>query len=171
MAWTGKMRLPGLSPRLRGNQVSAEFSITLERSIPAPAGEPYACFLHGHSVMVYPRACGGTLLPTNAKSIRHGLSPRLRGNPSISPCRLSVSGSIPAPAGEPQPRLRLQNWRRVYPRACGGTSYSTSHYAAATGLSPRLRGNLFVKRPTTIYYRSIPAPAGEPRCHYASLAV
>ena len=51
---------------------------------------------------------------------------------------------------------------RVYPRACGGTSTSTSHSGTPAGLSPRLRGNRHGATGQEQTVRSIPAPAGEP---------
>ena len=53
-----------------------------------------------------------------------------------------AEGSIPAHAGEPGPRIAPEEARRVYPRACGGTSTSTLLAASMAGLSPRMRGNL-----------------------------
>ena len=112
------------------------------RSIPAPAGEPYAHAAAKSTVEVYPRACGGTDRARHMGLVRPGLSPRLRGNLRPAPLGTKPRGSIPAPAGEP---LRvgcatMPTW--VYPRACGGT---VCRLASKT--SPR---------------RSIPAPAGEP---------
>ena len=134
------------------------------------------------SIWVYPRACGGTPPPGSPQTMKRGLSPRLRGNQ----LRLTRSderlGSIPAPAGEPQRRRRKKPWRRVYPRACGGTISSTPTSPTGCGLSPRLRGNqplgrltsrrdglsprlrgnLVSVEPLTGVEGSIPAPAGEP---------
>ena len=111
---------------------------------------------------VYPRACGGTIGGLIAAMIQMGLSPRVRGNPSqlrTSP----VSGrSIPARAGEPQMPTRNDWWRRVYPRACGGTTTGTLDAVACIGLSPRVRGNPPVRRHSDAPRRSIPARAGEP---------
>ena len=94
--------------------------------------------------MVYPRACGGTNAPYRINVYGAGLSPRLRGNPHAATTENATTGSIPAPAGEPQ------------------TSPNT--IATVTGLSPRLRGNP-VQHPILVMLRrdrSIPAPAGEP---------
>ena len=72
-------------------------------------------------------------------------------------------GSIPACAGEP-PDALLDGWRcPVYPRVCGGTDVRRRRRPTATGLSPRVRGNLHRKRPRLPDHRSIPACAGEPR--------
>ena len=73
--------LVGLSPRLRGNPRR------MDR-------------LH-RARWVYPRACGGTNAHAAAASTVTGLSPRLRGNLSGFSVVSRVSGSIPAPAGEP----------------------------------------------------------------------
>ena len=128
----------GLSPRLRGNAVPAVPATTELGSIPALAGErdakgwyfelaevyPRACggtfdlddsaLLDRFITRVYPRACGGTRDMSLAERTFWGLSPRLRGNASISPTYVSSRGSIPALAGERK---------------------------KAAGLSPRLRGN------------------------------
>ena len=117
-AWSGA---GGLSPRMRGNQTRASKHGGYQGSIPAYAGEPVRTgrgYVHNG---VYPRVCGGTLLPTSGKALLQGLSPRMRGNPRnsgrIHPC----GWSIPAYAGEPSANDDLQSALRVYPRVCGGT--------------------------------------------------
>ena len=70
----------GLSPRLRGNQLKTLDTDYVERSIPAPAGEPWTTRLTSYSPPVYPRACGGTTSRTMPTGPLRGLSPRLRGN-------------------------------------------------------------------------------------------
>ena len=50
----------GLSPRLRGNRLIAGLLHPIERSIPAPAGEPFQGAVGLAQRWVYPRACGGT---------------------------------------------------------------------------------------------------------------
>ena len=134
--------LTGLSPRLRGN----------------PPASPCT----NHPVPVYPRACGGTRSAGRSRQSMMGLSPRLRGNPHFRDAKLYPMGSIPAPAGEPSPGSRERRLDRVYPRACGGTLLHFCKWIAATGLSPRLRGNQLPFPLGLIYLRSIPAPAGEP---------
>ena len=51
---------------------------------------------------------------------------------------------------------------RVYPRVCGGTFPLIHRYHGTTGLSPRVRGNLYRVRRSRPISRSIPACAGEP---------
>ena len=152
----------GLSPRLRGNRGDDALGQPSPGSIPAPAGEPPATWLLRVLASVYPRACGGTRYRAMPAASVDGLSPRLRGNRERTQGPELISGSIPAPAGEPGighvGGLRSQ----VYPRACGGTLARRSSYPERRGLSPRLRGNPCVTTTATPQMRSIPAPAGEP---------
>ena len=111
---------------------------------------------------VYPRACGGTLNAEMPALPRHGLSPRLRGNPHLLVTGARLERSIPAPAGEPGRAAGPAPRRWVYPRACGGTPMFTGSDSEPSGLSPRLRGNLVGKDATVELWGSIPAPAGEP---------
>ena len=112
--------------------------------------------------MVYPRACGGTTSSSPVKAPVVGLSPRLRGNRAAVPAMRAPGRSIPAPAGEPREQHADTCPHRVYPRACGGTADSYYCNPGATGLSPRLRGNLGIVSHAGHKARSIPAPAGEP---------
>ena len=91
-----------------------------------------------------------------------GLSPRLRGNRSISPIFGYSERSIPAPAGEPAQKPFHHRPAQVYPRACGGTASVGLGALASGGLSPRLRGNRIGGPRRAGIWGSIPAPAGEP---------
>ena len=131
-------------------------------SIPACAGEPLLAFRLLRLVLVYPRVCGGTPMPRFCASRTSGLSPRVRGNlceRGLSDCPM---GSIPACAGEPQPRVRHQPHHRVYPRVCGGTFVRRHGDGRDHGLSPRVRGNRLAMFHLPMCQRSIPACAGEP---------
>ena len=70
----------GLSPRVRGNQVSDEDSSVGVGSIPACAGEPTHDGLRDAVKKVYPRVCGGTPRSVPNSASNRGLSPRVRGN-------------------------------------------------------------------------------------------
>ena len=50
----------GLSPRVRGNRMKAEWPVKSRGSIPASAGEPKPKPTSESSERVYPRECGGT---------------------------------------------------------------------------------------------------------------
>ena len=70
-----------------------------------------------------------------------GLSPRVRGNPFLGSKGHSISGSIPARAGEPLGGALTILILPVYPRACGGTYAGELVQNVVKGLSPRVRGN------------------------------
>ena len=91
---------------------------------------------------VYPRVCGGTILPPSMPSGAMGLSPRVRGNR--------------------MPHRTQRAIRRVYPRVCGGTRRPQGQAGVSRGLSPRVRGNRGTASPRRRIRRSIPACAGEP---------
>ena len=98
-----------------------------------------------------------------------GLSPRVRGN-LLSRCLSSaLAGSIPASAGQPSIFRNEGAGQRVYPRECGATLRHCHHEALELGLSPRVRGNLVPSRARAIFYRSIPASAGQPSRNESSL--
>ena len=174
---------------MRGNQGFRDIGREPTRSIPACAGEPTAASCWPLQWPVYPRVCGGTVLPCAFRYLISGLSPRVRGNPLPSNCVTLILRSIPACAGEPWPLQWPCRPLQVYPRVCGGTALHRIHFWAEPGLSPRVRGNpldvlgallLYGSIPRvrgnqygpayqTAPFRSIPACAGEPPCFVHSV--
>ena len=152
----------GLSPRGRGNRITRSWRPPCLRSIPAWAGEPVTSWVSPPSVSVYPRVGGGTNALVSMGHCLTALSPRGRGNPVSSICRMASRRSIPAWAGEPPHWDRILAGPRVYPRVGGGTERAEGNLLLGIGLSPRGRGN----RPNNPFQggsrRSIPAWAGEP---------
>jgi len=69
----------GLSPRMRGYQISEGAKEVHGRSIPADAGLPGGRRGDRGSLRVYPRGCGATVACGCAAPIVSGLSPRMRG--------------------------------------------------------------------------------------------
>ena len=125
--------------------------------------------------------CGGTDSSLCLRSLRYGLSPRVRGNPKGKLSKIGSAGSIPACAGEPAPppttgttarsipacagepfapSVPPTSLRTVYPRVCGGTSVCTTRARKLCGLSPRVRGNHEIVQMQVAPMRSIPACAG-----------
>ena len=175
----------GLSPRVRGNHLEYAYAGGKHGSIPACAGEPPGDGRRCRSGMVYPRVCGGTQLSCRkfrvvtvyprvcggtsclalSPSFKHGLSPRVRGNPVPAGKAQSGAGSIPACAGEPAGTRRRNRAPTVYPRVCGGTCCSGRRAQSPRGLSPRVRGNPGDDAVRLAVQRSIPACAGEPVCY------
>ena len=134
--------MPGLSPRVRGNQGAVGESQPGRRSIPACAGEPLYLIPCVCISTVYPRVCGGTPEKVDSSLVTEGLSP--------------------ACAGEPRPVPMFAPLASVYPRVCGGTNQYFYSVADGAGLSPRVRGNHSNFLPRSSPARSIPACAGEP---------
>ena len=111
---------------------------------------------------VYPRVCGGTPSTLINLSYHHGLSPRVRGNHGSVLRDHSITGSIPACAGEPHSMPAPAQEGGVYPRVCGGTIARARGETDDEGLSPRVRGNLPAMGTGRQGEGSIPACAGEP---------
>ena len=156
--------LPGLSPRVRGNQDTTNDDAENHRSIPACAGEPLTSRNAMATVRVYPRVCGGTRPGNATPADRKGLSPRVRGNPPAVAADTRTKRSIPACAGEPGIWSSWMKRIGVYPRVCGGTGEGIAGLAQNGGLSPRVRGNQPGQNAGCGLGWSIPACAGEPRC-------
>ena len=152
----------GLSPRVRGNPALPELETDIAGSIPACAGEPRRPDPSGSRRTVYPRVCGGTGRIPPAPGPGRGLSPRVRGNLIGYGAYWYVIGSIPACAGEPPSSDWARWWSWVYPRVCGGTVVQVGNGDLQSGLSPRVRGNLFLLLAVYAFAGSIPACAGEP---------
>ena len=177
-----RIKLDGLSPRVRGNHCRPPLCTAQARSIPACAGEPETDVLKVRRHAVYPRVCGGTSRRPGPLLPDAGLSPRVRGNRKELFESIQGAGSIPACAGEPgmdtprfspdqvYPRVcgeptisnSCSRCRRVYPRVCGGTRAFPLDLPYQAGLSPRVRGNLLCDTNPHISNGSIPACAGEP---------
>ncbi len=152
----------GLSPRVRGNRRPRVLDADIQRSIPACAGEPGPLSGVCRQKQVYPRVCGGTVLPIPRGVTWAGLSPRVRGNLYPAATERWQTRSIPACAGEPMPpgAARPRMW--VYPRVCGGTTPIAESSRKSWGLSPRVRGNPGPETVAGTRIGSIPACAGEP---------
>ncbi len=114
---------------------------------------------------VYPRVCGGTLVPSSHTCSSYGLSPRVRGNLKSLLIFATIMRSIPACAGEPKREVEQTPMAMVYPRVCGGTGFVLLWRLVGSGLSPRVRGNQRQALVTLRFDRSIPACAGEPRAN------
>ena len=119
--------------------------------------------INSSQTWVYPRVCGGTSAEAPETALTWGLSPRVRGNHAEPVRDASLSGSIPACAGEPPQYVCRGLLWGVYPRVCGGTLVHVCRLATIRGLSPRVRGNPAAHHRRLGCCGSIPACAGEPR--------
>ena len=177
-----RSRRLGLSPHIRGNRRIACNPSNEEGSIPAhtgepltpapsiasggvyPAhtGEPIPSAPTAAAAWVYPRTYGGTGGLLAIRAMKRGLSPHIRGNPPQVRSQATTTGSIPAHTGEPAPGAEPRAGARVYPRTYGGTAFLTSRERTLRGLSPHIRGNLYVRGRHNCRSGSIPAHTGEP---------
>ena len=130
----------GLSPRGRGKRHISLVRALVGGSIPAWAGETCRRELWGGPAEVYPRVGGGNLPIPIAKRNRHGLSPRGRGKLKGYLAGFLLFGSIPAWAGETQPKPGQSSRHPVYPRVGGGNHQPVIIRDGRQGLSPRGRG-------------------------------
>ena len=135
----GGLRM-GLSPRVRGKLRNSLESHAKTRSIPACAGEAMALRNAPAKLKVYPRVCGGSRAPLDAKMAAQGLSPRVRGKPSCGTKGWPAGRSIPACAGEANWAAKTAMASSVYPRVCGGSPDRRENRLIRQGLSPRVRG-------------------------------
>ena len=152
----------GLSPRVRGSQVSVSMIKSALGSIPACAGEPWGLSRAGKGRGVYPRVCGGAEPAAETGNIGLGLSPRVRGSLNLYLVVTLRRGSIPACAGEPPSIRTMRLLWTVYPRVCGGAGDAVAGDARQAGLSPRVRGSHHHGHAVRRRRGSIPACAGEP---------
>ena len=151
---------------MRGNHSRIHVLHTVDRTIPACAGEPSQGVNRATRAKDYPRVCGGTKLTPNPARLTYGLSPRVRGNPCQAWKILCQFGTIPACAGEPGTDCMISLRTRDYPRVCGGTYVLGLLVLAVSGLSPRVRGNLSYISELKDIKRTIPACAGEPILYF-----
>ena len=75
----------GLSPRVRGSPRYPHQSKAGTGSIPACAGEPARRRAQRGTTGVYPRVCGGAVTAKWRGHAVEGLSPRVRGSPTLEP--------------------------------------------------------------------------------------
>ena len=161
---SGTCRFNRVYPRVCGGTHFPIYRLAqTTRSIPACAGEPWprcrfwrptgvyprvcggtVCLsiCQVNDLRVYPRVCGGTRYVTEREFMITGLSPRVRGNHKLPAIPGVNDRSIPACAGEPITFGATKEKEPVYPRVCGGTRPRSRPSSHASGLSPRVRGNL-----------------------------
>ena len=106
--------------------------------------------------------CGAaTAIPILSRQTT-GLSPRVRGSPTLRPLAAIASGSIPTCAGQPASACLRPAGVAVYPHVCGAAMASDMISSFASGLSPRVRGSRYAIDAARTLDRSIPTCAGQP---------
>ena len=168
----------GLSPHVRGNRASQSHRPTLSGSIPACTGKPSSASVTPSPAAVYPRMYGvyprmygetQDCLPPDFPFM--GLSPHVRGNPSVVTVSGGYERSIPACTGKPSESIAAIDSLMVYPRMYGETHFSTRDDTGVTGLSPHVRGNRRTGATQSATAGSIPACTGKPTSVRATIPV
>ena len=167
-AMIGPMPVTGTSPRVRGKLNGESPAGTLDRYIPACAGETAAGGVPPPVHWVHPRVCGGNSFCTMDRRSSRGTSPRVRGK--LEP---DLSGPdwpryIPACAGETMVPSLGVSVARVHPRVCGGNVAIARMTSPQSGTSPRVRGKPHFCHRWQHPDRYIPACAGETQRHLLS---
>ena len=116
----------------------------------------------------HPRVCGEQSISHASASNFAGSSPRVRGTGHFQCSRQTLTGIIPACAGNSTPRTRCARFRSDHPRVCGEQRMNSSNTRRCMGSSPRVRGTELNKKPSAQRHGIIPACAGN-RTHYCSV--
>ena len=150
----------GSSPRLRGTAPRMTDTLTIERFIPAPAGNGTMVSMWCIGRTVHPRACGERPGRSAIGHAGDGSSPRLRGTAAVHQPGQHERRFIPAPAGNGARMVSFIGSAPVHPRACGERDDARTATAGSSGSSPRLRGTAGREDSHLPEVRFIPAPAG-----------
>ncbi len=153
----------GSSPRLRGTVLAPALVGLAGRFIPAPAGNGPRRSCRGRNGPVHPRACGERMRADDDVLTIGGSSPRLRGTGRQLRWSQDSPRFIPAPAGNGSTTATATSRRTVHPRACGERALGAVGNQFINGSSPRLRGTGNAVPNMRMYWRFIPAPAGNGR--------
>ena len=130
----------GSSPRKRGTQDFALGAVTINRIIPAQAGNASLKKYALRAVSDHPRASGERGEPSAVTRRTRGSSPRKRGTRGLLDHAREARRIIPAQAGN-APRSRPRRGTRAdHPRASGERFTPGAYRAVIGGSSPRKRG-------------------------------
>ena len=132
----------GSSPQVRGTPGISGHLLTLQRFIPAGAGNTFGIECDGTSIKVHPRRCGehSRLPPDNYP--QDGSSPQVRGTRSALSATAPRSRFIPAGAGNTEVVSGRYSRRPVHPRRCGEHAKIGANSPNKDGSSPQVRGTL-----------------------------
>ena len=145
---------------MRGTPSTCPFSNSLERFIPAHAGNTRTRWLRQDSPAVHPRACGEHIHCGSLRTSCNGSSPRMRGTPVNALSHNAQLRFIPAHAGNTSSSGSRLERSSVHPRACGEHRFYDLAESFDLGSSPRMRGTQKPVGRSYVLNRFIPAHAG-----------
>ena len=153
----------GSSPRVRGTgDVSSPFHAST-RFIPACAGNRVVTQRIANPRTVHPRVCGEQAVGSVSDAFGDGSSPRVRGTATSAMREAFGDRFIPACAGNRHSITTKGPIETVHPRVCGEQLEWPSVFAPNGGSSPRVRGTDLGGAEMPLWYRFIPACAGNSR--------
>ena len=166
--WRGEHRLclrlyrwwRGLSPLARGTPALFAALSLVARFIPAGAGNTVDGEFFIAGAPVYPRWRGEHDRLRHLAVADQGLSPLARGTQRLFPAQTLRIRFIPAGAGNTIKKLFCVSFRSVYHRWRGEHPPLAPSNSGTVGLSPLARGTHVANRLIIIYFRFIPAGAG-----------
>ncbi len=130
----------GSSPRVRGTHRLRPDMKTIDRFIPACAGNTIPKVVIISLIWVHPRVCGEHEAKKKVFSICGGSSPRVRGTHPYRNNSILFLRFIPACAGNTSNPAILAIMIAVHPRVCGEHILWLSNHDCSLGSSPRVRG-------------------------------
>ena len=157
----------GLSPLARGTLNERRTGYNARRFIPAGAGNSLSPSAVARARSVYPRWRGELPGRPAPPELIIGLSPLARGTPMAFGKRHQHVRFIPAGAGNSTANQLPEPTSPVYPRWRGELHCNPSARAISRGLSPLARGTHDIELSIYLFFRFIPAGAGN-SCFYSS---
>ena len=130
----------GSSPRVRGTPHQHPPLVSIQRFIPACAGNAVNASPAYTQIPVHPRVCGERLPAPAEAALVSGSSPRVRGTRSQHVRQRIWLRFIPACAGNAACGHRVRAIGPVHPRVCGERMSCGWHGDVVDGSSPRVRG-------------------------------
>ena len=155
----------GLSPRIRGTDLTHKKGRLTGRFIPAYTGNGGSCFSTQISTSVYPRVYGERPAACRRGHSADGLSPRIRGTDIVYIPKNLHSRFIPAYTGNGSKPQAPKCPAPVYPRVYGERWRVDPDEVNGRGLSPRIRGTVSAVSSGSGIPRFIPAYTGNGHIH------
>ena len=152
--------LRGSSPLARGTLLETDFNRTYKGLIPARAGNTIAFFASCFSAGAHPRSRGEHIPVWAFFTALKGSSPLARGTLVLGLALESVSGLIPARAGNTMPTKAGIPEGRAHPRSRGEHITGDMLASKAAGSSPLARGTHRLPPAPSSLNGLIPARAG-----------
>ena len=166
----GHVARPGSSPHVRGTLPGSARLLLPAGIIPACAGNTRSSRRRSATARDHPRMCGEHFTIGAMRLAFAGSSPHVRGTLYSVVGFPSLSGIIPACAGNTSWTWATRQWSRDHPRMCGEHQGYAVRPISHSGSSPHVRGTPHVPFGVEVHAGIIPACAGNTGCGCACSA-